>query len=106
MHIGMNFWRSAAAGVAGTALMALSIYLLSFITKKRFKVIRIWGTMLTGRITENKGLSPKPSTFIAGLIAHYKIAISFAAIYAWLWAHNVGAPDLPNAILFGLLNGL
>jgi hypothetical protein len=106
MHIGINFWRSTTAGIAGTGAMTFFVYLVAYISKRRFKVVRILGTMLTFRTTIDKGLSLKPSTIIAGGIAHYKVGITFAAIYAWLWMHDIGAPDFANALLFGFVNGL
>jgi hypothetical protein len=62
--------------------------------------------MLTGRTAIDGGISLKPSTAIVGWIAMGKAGITFASIYAWLWAHDVGAPDLYNAIWFGFAHGM
>jgi hypothetical protein len=93
-------------GVAGTALMTLVMYLVAFITRDRFKVVKVLGTMLTGQTTANKGLSEKPSAITVGIFAHYLVGIGFAAIYSWLWSNDILDDNIINATWMGFLNGV
>lgn len=93
-------------GLAGTAVMTAVLYLIAFITKDRFKVVKILGTMLTFQTTPEKGLSDSPSAITVGLFAHYLVGTGFAAVYSWLWSENVVRPDLLYATLLGFANGI
>lgn len=93
-------------GIAGTAVMTAALYLISYFTSDRFKVVKILGTMLTLQTTPEKGLSDKPSAITVGLIAHYLVGIGFAAIYEQLWSQEITAPTFVNTTLLGFINGI
>lgn len=86
--------------------MTLFMYLLTFISKRVMKVTKILGTMLTFRTTAGGGLSESRGAAIAGVAGHYCIGIFFALCYFLLWRAGIGKPDLPDALLFGLINGI
>lgn len=93
-------------GIVGTAVMTAAMYLIAFLTRDRFKVVKILGTMLTLQTTPEKGLSDRPSAITVGLIAHYVVGIGFAAVYEQLWSHGIISSNFINTTLLGLLNGI
>jgi hypothetical protein len=97
---------SILLGIAGTAVMTLFMYLISYITQRPLKVVKILGTMLTMETTPDKGLSDSNRAIRVGLIAHYLIGIIFAVIYVWLWKYELLEPTFAATILFGFIAGL
>jgi hypothetical protein len=95
-----------AEGVVGTAIMTAVMYLIALVSKDRFKVVKILGTMLTFQTTPQKGLSDKPSAITVGIFAHYLVGIGFAAIYHWLWSNDILHAGLFFATLLGFANGV
>ncbi|RIJ36941.1 hypothetical protein [Pontibacter oryzae] len=102
----MKFLDAVVAGIIGTAAMTAFLYLLSFITHRVMKVVRILGTMLLNRTQPDGSLSQLAGTKVAGTIAHYAIGIFFAVIYLALWDSSVGLPTASWGLLFGLAHGL
>ncbi|MCW3116132.1 MAG: hypothetical protein JWM28_214 [Chitinophagaceae bacterium] len=102
----MNIPKSILAGITGTIVMTAFIYLISFITGKRFKVVKILGTMITGQTTPNGGLSGSNSAILTGLLVHYLVGIVFSLIYYWLWSKGIGNPGLNYCLLFGIITGI
>ena len=94
------------AGMAATAAMTAFLYLLSYITHRVMKVIRILGTMLTKRTQPDGSLSDTLSTKIIGTIAHYLIGVAFAFVYLALWDSEVGLISASWGLLFGLGHGI
>lgn len=94
------------AGILGTAVMTLFTYVLAFITKHRFKVVKILGTMLTFQTTPNKGLSHRPSAIIVGTIAHYFVGIVFSFAYAWLWSKELVDENFFQVVILGFVTGI
>lgn len=86
--------------------MTAAMYLLAIVTKDRFKVVKILGTMLTFQTTREKGLSEKPSAIAVGLVAHYLVGIGFASVYSWLWLENIVQANFVYTTLMGFVNGL
>lgn len=102
----MKFLDAAVAGIAGTAAMTAFLYLLSFITHRVMKTVRILGTMLLNRTHPDGSLSELTGTKVAGTIAHYAAGIFFAIIYLALWDSGVGLVSASWGLLFGLAHGL
>ena len=102
----MNIWGSVPEGIGGTALMTFFIYVLSFITRERFKVVKILGTMVTGQTRPDKSLSNTRSSIATGTVLHYFVGILFSLTYNWLWSNGIGAPNLKYCLLFGIISGL
>lgn len=101
----MFYLKAIAAGIFGTLLMTGALYLLTAITGRNFKVVGILATMVTGHTMASKGLTKQPIDLLTGIVLHYCIGIAFAIVYFFLWQHGIGAPDLGNGILFGLITG-
>jgi hypothetical protein len=93
-------------GIGGTALMTLYVYIVAWLTKKPFKVIRVLGTMLIGETTDTGGLSKSKKAIVSGTVVHYTVGVIFSFVYNVLWVHDIGSPTLYSAILFGAVNGL
>jgi hypothetical protein len=94
------------AGIAGTLAMTAFLYLLTFITHKQMKVVKILGTMLTNNTQPGGKLSESKTTIIVGAIGHYSVGISFAIVYLILWHFGIGKPDFVNALIFGGVSGI
>lgn len=94
------------AGIVGTAVMTLFMYVLAFVTKDRFKVVKILGTMLTFQTTPNKGLSDQPSAIIIGTVAHYFVGIVFSIVYAWLWSKEIVDENFFQVAILGFVTGI
>jgi len=94
------------AGIAATAAMTAVLYVLSFITHRVMKVVRILGTMLLNRTQEDGSLSEAGSTKIVGTIAHYAVGVFFAITYLALWDSGVGLITASWGLFFGLAHGL
>jgi len=101
----MNYVDAIIAGIVGTLFMTGFLYLLTYITERNYKVVRVLSIMLTNDHSAH-GADLKPLTLTIGIIVHYMIGIMFAVIYLWLWEHGIGKPDLVNGIIFGSLNGI
>jgi uncharacterized membrane protein YagU involved in acid resistance len=102
----MNILTAIAAGIGGTAVMTAFIYLLSYTTKKRLKVVKILGTMLTFQTTPDKQTSEHSSAIVVGIIGHYLVGIIFSVIYYLLWTHGIGKPDLMTCAIYGFISGI
>ena len=94
------------AGIAGTAAMTAFMYLLSYVTRRLLKVIKILGTMLLGRTKTDGSLSDRLSTKVVGTLAHYTVGILFSIGYLALWESGVGDITASWGLLGGLANGL
>jgi hypothetical protein len=94
------------AGLAATAAMTAFLYLLSYITHRVMKVVKILGTMLTKRTYPDGSLSDAVSTKVIGTIAHYTIGVAFAFVYLALWDSEVGLISASWGLLFGLAHGI
>ncbi|HEY9006180.1 hypothetical protein [Ohtaekwangia sp.] len=93
------------SGITGTATMTAFLYLLSYITHKRLKVVKILGTMLTFQTTPQRGLSDSTFAIVTGIAAHYLVGILFAFIWHLLWQHGIGSPTLLICMLYGFIFG-
>jgi uncharacterized membrane protein YagU involved in acid resistance len=82
------------------------MYLLSYITKKKMKVVKILGTMLSIYSNPEGRLSESHKAITIGLLVHYGVGIIFAIGYLVLWENKIGKPDLINGLVFGTINGI
>lgn len=94
------------AGIVGTAVMTSVLYLVAFVTRNRFKVVKVLGTMLTFQTTPDKGLSDRPSAIIVGIFAHYLVGIGFTFVYDWLWSEGIVQESYIQSTGLGLINGI
>src|SRR4051812_8688055 len=102
----MKLLSAIISGIAGTAFMTLFMYVLSYITKRRLKVVKILGTMLTIYSNPEGKLSESNKAITVGILSHYGVGIFFSICYIILWRNNIGKPDLINAFIFGTINGI
>ena len=102
----MKFLYAIPAGLAATAAMTAFLYLLSFLTHRVMKVVKILGTMITRRTQPDGSLSDATSTKVIGNIAHYLVGIFFAVVYLALWDSGVGLVTASWGLLFGLAHGI
>ena len=93
-------------GVVGTALMTTVMYVLAYFAGDHFKVVKVLGTMLTFKITDNRWLSNATIAIIVGVAAHYLVGIGFAFVYQWLWSSDKLDASILNATWMGFLNGV
>jgi hypothetical protein len=93
-------------GILATALMTFFMYLMSYITKKPFKVVKVLGTMITLQTTPEKRLSNKTSVILIGVVVHYFVGIIFALTFLYLWRQGIIQPRFLPSLLFGLGVGL
>jgi hypothetical protein len=106
MQQNMNILTAIVAGIGGTALMTAFIYLVSYITHKRLKVVKILGTMLTFQTTPDKETSEHSSAVVVGILGHYLVGIIFTVIYYLLWTNGIGKPDFITCVLYGFISGI
>ncbi|WP_460977807.1 DUF6789 family protein [Spirosoma knui] len=102
----MKFLEIIIAGIAGTALMTLFMYIMTFFTERVMKVTKILGTMLTFETSPDGKLSDSKRAIAVGILAHYTIGIAFALAYYLLWSLHIGRPDIQSGIWFGVGSGL
>ena len=95
-----------ASGIAGTAVMTLFMYTLTFVTDRVMNVTKILGTMITCQTSDDGKLSNSSLAIIIGVLAHYAIGILFAYGYHMLWTLQVGEPGFWNGLLLGLVSGI
>jgi hypothetical protein len=89
-------------GIAATLLMTLFVRLLN----NKLQVVKILGTMLAGRTTDNKGLSGSMESLLVGTIGHYLIGIGFSLVYHLLWLRGITSPTLSYCLLLGFISGI
>ena len=98
--------RVILAGIAATLLMTAFVYGIALLFNKKWKVIKVLGTMLTGETTAFGGLSGSPKSIITGTIMHYLVGIGFAFVYLWIWRSGIVIPGIINNVLFGIAIGI
>ncbi|WP_247236754.1 hypothetical protein [Telluribacter sp. SYSU D00476] len=101
-----NPWAIMVEGIVGTALMTLFMYVLTYLTHRTMKVVKILGTMLTFSTSPTGQLSGKPLALVAGTAAHYTVGILFSYCFHLLWNMGIGQPDYLHSFLLGLAFGL
>ncbi|GAB2773118.1 hypothetical protein GCM10027275_15100 [Rhabdobacter roseus] len=107
VHLTPSDWLViVTAGLAGTFLMTLFMYLLGFLTPYVLKVVKVLGTMLTFQTTPDGGLSDRPLAIGVGTVAHYAVGVLFVLAYRVLWAWGVGDSGYGTAFWFGLASGV
>ena len=94
------------AGMVGALVMTAVMYVIAFVTKDRFKVVKILGTMLTFQTTPDKGLSDNRSAIFVGLAAHYLVGVSFSFAYFGLWSADILSEDFMTTTWLGFANGI
>jgi hypothetical protein len=94
------------SGIVATLLMTAFVYGMALLFNKKWKVIKVLGTMLTGETTAFGGLSGSPKSIVTGTIVHYLVGIGFAIVYWWICKSGVMIPGIINSVLFGMAIGI
>lgn len=94
------------SGIAGTALMTLFMYLMSFVTNRVMKVTKILGTMITMGNYGRGELKERQFSLISGIIVHYLVGILFMFCYYQLWRIGFGGPNFLTGLIFGFASGM
>jgi hypothetical protein len=94
------------SGIAGTALMTLFMYLMSYATQKVMKVTKILGTMITMGNYGRGELKEQQFSIVTGIIMHYLVGIIFMFCYYQLWRIGFGGPNFLTGLIFGFASGV
>lgn len=89
------------SAVAGTTLMTIFSYLLSYKRKRNFGEPELLGSLLGGRVPAATNLSAK----IAGWALHYITGTAFTITYAFALQLIKKEPSLVKGFVFGILSG-
>jgi len=101
----MIFLLIITAGVLATLVMT-GLYMVSWVTGKPLKVIKILGTMLSSQTTPTGEPSGKPSAILTGIVAHYLIGIGFAWTFYLLWRQEIVRFTPGDGLWFGFWAGV
>lgn len=93
----MNIFGSIIAGLLGTLVMTLLMYLAPRMGMPKMDIIGMLGTMFT---------AGEGSARILGTFAHFMMGVIFAIIYALLWSLGIGSPTWLWGLIFGAVHGV
>ena len=93
----MNLLGAIIAGLAGTAVMTMMMYLAPRMGMPKMDIIGMLGTMVVSK----KG----PAT-VMGLVIHLMMGLIFALIYAMLWSLGLGRAAWGWGLIFGAVHGV
>jgi uncharacterized membrane protein YagU involved in acid resistance len=93
----MNVLGAIIAGLAGTAVMTMLMYIAPLMGMPKMDMLGMLGSM----ITANKG-----SVRWIGLIIHFMMGAVFAIIYALLWSLGIGSATWLWGLVFGAIHGV
>lgn len=89
------------AGIIGTSVMTVYVYLIAWITGARLGVIHILASVLN----ERPGIDYSTKHLIVAGFVHYLIGVLFALTYLQLVVLEVASIATVSAIIYGLLIG-
>lgn len=89
------------AGVTGTTIMTLFLYLIGKLTHKNFNIL--W---LLGSVVMRKKTKPTFLIISIGTLLHYFTGIFYSFLFYFLWSVGVGKPNFLYSILFGIITGI
>lgn len=93
----MNIFGSIVAGLLGTLVMTLLMYMAPRMGMPKMDIIGMLGTMFTA----SEGIAR-----ILGTLAHFMMGVIFAIIYALLWSLGIGSPTWLWGLIFGAVHGV
>lgn len=102
----MHIFSLVLEGIVATLLMTAFDYAVALFMRKRIKVVKILGTMLTGQTTPDRNLSESRAAIFTGVVAHYSVGVLFSITYHLLWGKGIGSPTIFSAGWFGLISGV
>jgi hypothetical protein len=89
-----------------TSYMTMYMKIVSEISKKQMRVIRILGRLLTNKTHNEQGVISLAQIKTTGTLLHYSIGTFFLYCYHFLWKNRIVKPNLTGGITLGLLSGL
>ncbi len=93
----MNLVGAIVAGLVGTAVMTVLMYMAPAMGLPKMDVMGMLGSMFTERPESARGI---------GALAHFLMGAIFALVYAGLWNAGLGTPTAGWGILYGLVHGV
>ncbi len=93
----MNAFGSVIAGLLGTLVMTLLMYLAPKMGLPKMDIIGLLGTMFTARAGAFR---------VIGTLAHLMMGVIFAIVYALLWTFGLGNPTWLWGLIFGAVHGV
>jgi len=92
--------------VDATNYMTLYMKIVSEISKKQMRVIRILGRLLTNKTHNEKDLISNTQIKASGTFIHYSIGVIFLYCYHHLWKNRLTKPNLTGGLTLGFTNGI
>lgn len=92
----MDLIGAIVAGLVGTAVMTLLMYMGPMMGMPKMDMLGMLGTMFT----------TGGSAHILGGVVHFVMGAVFGVVYAFLWASVIGAPTWLWGLIFGLVHGV
>ncbi len=93
----MNILGSIVAGLLGTLVMTVLMYMAPRMGMPKMDIIGMLGTMFT---------ASEGSARVLGTLAHFMMGVIFAIIYALLWSFGIGSPTWLWGLIFGAVHGV
>jgi uncharacterized membrane protein YagU involved in acid resistance len=93
----MDFISAIIAGLVGTLVMTILMYLAPLMGMPKMDIIGMLGTMFS----TNRGTAR-----IIGIIVHFMMGAVFGIIYAFLWSLGIGSPTWVWGLIFGFVHAI
>ena len=93
----MNVLGAIIAGLAGTAIMTMMMYIAPRMGMPKMDMPRILGTMF---------ISKEGTATALGMVIHFMMGAIFAIIYALLWRLGLGSATWGWGLIFGAVHGI
>jgi uncharacterized membrane protein YagU involved in acid resistance len=93
----MNIFGSIIAGLLGTLVMTLLMYLAPKMGLLKMDIIGLLGTMFT---------TSEGASRVIGTLAHLMMGVIFAIVYALLWTLGLGNSIWLWGLIFGAIHGV
>ncbi|AEB11046.1 hypothetical protein [Marinithermus hydrothermalis] len=93
----MDLVGAIIAGLIGTAVMTILMYMAPAMGLPKMDVMGMLGTMFTETPSSARGI---------GAVMHFLMGAVFTLVYAGLWSAELGNPTAGWGILYGLVHGV
>ena len=93
----MNVLGAIVAGLAGTAVMTVLMYVAPMMGMPKMDIAGMLGTMF---------VSKRQTAMILGMIMHFMAGVIFALVYALLWSLGLGSATWWWGLIFGAVHGI
>jgi len=93
----MNVLGAIIAGLAGTAVMTMVMYVAPLMGMPKMDIAGMLGSMF---------VSKKETAKVVGMVMHFMMGVVFALIYALLWSLGLGSATWWWGLIFGAVHGV